>query len=333
MSAASNTRRQLRNALIALAAFAVLSVVGFLALGYPDRTLLEAMHITANIFSTVGAWKASLNAAEQVWEIVMIIFGIGSAAYALGSVTALITSGELQRTLGRRQLVDRIQNLTDHYIICGFGRMGQNIAATLAASRRPFVIIDLDDAMTQLADDHDYLYLLGDASDEQILRMASIAQAKGLVATLPHDADNVFVVLTARGMNSKFHIIARAEREETEPRLERAGADRVICPAVIGAGKITRMLLHPAVEDILEATVTRDMAIDRLLVDNIPGLEGQTLREAALPKKYNIMVIAIETGQGKRIFNPPADYQLGAGDQLIVIGTEESVNKACEDNE
>ena len=162
--------------------------------------------------------------------------------------------------------------------------------------------------------------------------MAGIARARGLVACLPHDADNVFVTLTARELNAKLMIIARAEQVASEPRMERVGADRVVCPPTIGALKVTRMLLHPAVEDLLDATVSEDMAIDKVSVSNLEGFVGQSLRELALPNQYGLMVLSVVGADGRRLFSPPADHVLAYGEQLIVIGTGDSVQRLVADH-
>ena len=335
MSATERPKQQFKLSMYVLLLFAVISTLGFYLLGYmggQERSILQCLYLTANIFSTVGNWTESFTAGEKVWEIMMILFGIGAAAYALGSVTALSTSGEVQRTFGRRSLVDKIKSLEGDYIVCGFGRMGQSICRELAREGIDFVVIEKESEATTRAEELDYIYLLGDASDEQMLRMSGIAKAKGLVATLPHDADNGFVALTARGMNERLQIIARAEREEAESRLQRAGADRVICPSVIGAMKITRMLLHPAVEEFLEATASRDLAVDRLHVRDLKGVAGQTLRDVALPSRFGITVFAVEGADGQRLFNPSAEHVLKDDEQLIVFGQRQAVDQLADES-
>lgn len=326
------SRRRLLHSLGVLAIFVVVSTIGFYVLGAArQRSALDALHITANIFSTVGAWKAEFNDADKIWEILMIVLGIGAAVYAFGSAMALLTSGDIQRMLGRRQLTGKIQSLEDHYIVCGYGRMGQSVARSLARERVPFVVIDVDDTMTTLAEEQGFLYLLGDAADEIIMNLAGIRTAKGLVACLPHDAENVFVTLTARGINPQLQIIARSEQQQTESRLLRAGADRVICPAVIGAMKVTRMLLHPAVEDILDATAAGDLGFDKVRVSDLNEVSGRTLADLGLPTRYGLIVLGIVRDNGSKTFNPPATHKLADDEQLIVIGPRTSVDRLVRD--
>jgi voltage-gated potassium channel len=326
MSALNETRRNLRISIAVLVFFAMVSTVGFWILG-EERTLLDSLYLTANIFSTVGAWRDSFDDADRLWEILMIVFGIGAAVYAFGNVMALVTGGEVQRMLGRRQLTGKMRSLEGHYIVSGFGRMGQGVARSLAREGAAFVVIDRSREMTTAADDMNYLYLLGDAADESILRMAGIDRARGLVTCLPHDADNVFATLTARELNPKLTIIARAEQEQTERRLISAGADRVISPPVIGAVKVTRMLLHPAVDEFLDAAAAQNVGLDRITVTKASGLAGKSLRDLGLPRSHGLMVLAIESRQGQREFNPSADHILREDEQVIVMGPREAVDR------
>ena len=254
-------------------------------------------------------------------------FGVGAALYALGNVTAVMTSGEISRVFGRRQLADRMHSLAGHYIVCGFGRMGQAVCRSLSREGVSFVVIDRDSELTAKADDLGHLYLLGDASDEAILHMAGIQRAGGLVSCLAHDADNVFVTLTARELKPELTIIARAETEAAERRLIRAGANRAICLPIIGALKVNRMLLHPAMEDLLDATHGNDIVVDHLHVSEMTGFEGRSLRELALPQTYGVIVLAVDRADGGRRFNPPADHPLEAGEKLIVVGQGDTLEQ------
>ncbi len=336
MSAGSATRKNIRISLVLLIIFALVSTMGFYLLGVfhqTDRSFMDCLHYTASIFSTVGDMPRNghpFTAGEKLWEILMIVFGIGVAVYAFGTIMAMITGGEIQRMLGRRQLFGKIRSLENHYIVCGFGRMGQGVAQSLARENQPFVVLERDAEKTTLADERDYLYLLGDATDESLLNLAALNRAKGLVACLPHDADNVFVTLTARQLNPEIQIIARAEQQGVESRLISAGATRTVCPPVIGAAKVTRMLLHPAVDDMLDATMQGDFAFDRINVDDLPNAVGQSLRDLALPREYGLMVLAVQTPNGSRQFNPPADHTLASGEQMIVIGQRENVDRLVE---
>lgn len=335
MSAASfsNSRTRLRVSIVVLLSFVVISTVGYYWLGWPDRRFVHALYLTAMIFSTVGAIPDHMTSGEEMWTLAMIFVGIGSAAYAFGNVMAVMTSGQIQALLGRRQLTGKIESMSDHYIVCGYGRMGRSVCASLGDAGVDFVLVDHATDRTAKAGDRNYPYIVGEAADEVVLRAAGISRARGLVTCLPHDADNVFVTLTARGLNEHLTIIARSESEATESRLIRSGANRVVTPTLIGAHKITRMLLHPAVEDLIDATAAADLAIDRVSVGHMKGLAGRSLKELALPKAFGVMVLAVEQEAGKRLFNPPADHVLKESDQIILVGPKGSIERFLRDHE
>jgi len=322
-------KRQLKVSVLVLVIFAVMSTAGFYVLGEGRRGMIDCLYLTAGYFSTVGdnPFSGTFSEREELWALMVIIFGIGAAVYAFGSVMALITSGELQRSIGRRQLAKRLESLDNHYIVCGFGRMGSGICRALARKGARFVLIDAAEGPIEEAAELGYVTTLGDAADEIVLKQVAIDRARGLVTCLPHDPDNIFVTLTARGLNAHLLIIARAEILATEQRLIRAGADRVICPSVIGATKITRMLLHPAVDDLMDAATEEDFNIDRIAVSSLTNLAGKSLRDAALPSRYGIMVLAVERPGRNRLFNPAADHLLTNEEQLIVAGPHEAIER------
>ncbi len=214
----------------------VFGTMGFVILGQ-ERTIFDALTLTMVIITTVGMklHDITLTRAEEVWVVVLMVAGISTALYAAGNLVAFIIDGELRSLLGRRQLQNRISRLKDHYIVCGFGRMGRALCETLAEKKVPFVLIDHNADRTAEADQLGYLYVYGNAMDEHRLQDARIETARGLTSCLRSDSDNVFVTLTARGLNENLTIIARAENDNAHQKLLRAGANRVICPPVIGA--------------------------------------------------------------------------------------------------
>lgn len=327
MSRALKTpQKQLQLALMGMAVAAIVSTCGFWILGNGERTFIDALHLTANILSTVGNWSGELSQVEKVWEVLVIVFGIGAAMYGFGQVMAITTGGQIQRMLGRRQLQKEIKTLRDHYIVCGFGRMGQSVCESLKDEGKRFVLIETDDERAAMADELGYIYINGDAADEDVLSQAGIEYSRGLVTCLRHDADNVFVTLTAHGINPELQVIARSESQATEHRLKRAGASRVICTPVIGANKVTRMLLHPALEDLVDATIEKDLAFDRIHVNRLEDLVGKTLTELHLPRDHGVIVLAIEKLDGRRMFNPPEDHVLKEDELMLVVGPRKAVD-------
>ena len=310
----------------------ILGSVGFLVLGN-DRDVFESLYVTVLILTTVGMKESSLqlNTSEQYWAVFLMLTGISTALYAAGNLVALIIEGDVRRLLGRRQLQSRIDQLHDHFIVCGFGRMGQALCETLASRNQPFVLIDCDSERTTVADSMGYLYILGDATSEDVLRSARIDIARGLATCLHRDPDNVFVTISARGLNDTLSIIARSEQQNTENTLKRAGADRVICLPLLGAGKVTQMLLQPAIEELIEMTVKGpDIEVSKVPMSELPQATGQTLRELEMREKTGVMVVAVIHDDGHREFGPRPDAILKETDELIIIGPNGSVDMIVE---
>ncbi len=234
------------------------SVLLVSAFGYmvvePSWTFGQALYEAAIIVTTTGLKEVEHLKARDVWTLFVMLFGIATIAIAFGIMTSTIVSGEMRRVLGRRTLQDRISQLSRHFIVCGYGRMGESVAKQLKQQGATVVVIDNNPDQTAKLEEEKCLYVLGDAAEEESLQRAGIMQARGLVAALPQDSANVFVVLTARGLREDLNISARAEQLSAQPKLLRAGANRVICPAVIGAMRVANIMLRPNVADFIEVT-------------------------------------------------------------------------------
>ena len=324
---AADRRRQLAISVGVVAFVGLAGVAGFYLLG-DDTSLFHAVAITAKVLSTVGDINQELNEAQQVWEVILMTCGIIAVLYAAGNLVAFLIGGEMRRLLGRQQLQKKIERLENHYIVCGFGRMGRTLCEALAEKDAAFVLIEHDAELTAEADRLGYLYVRGDATSEEVLCTVRIDHARGLAACLAGDAENVFVTLTARGLNDTLTIIARSENIETEAKLHRAGADRVICTPRLGANRIMSMMLHPAVVELMDLAVSGpDLEISKVSLDRLPQAVGQTLADLALPAKTGMMVVALVHGDGRRRFNPPPDVQFERGDEMIVIGPSGGVER------
>ncbi len=312
---------------IAIAVLAVVLFVGAASLGYyiiePGYSYLDALYMTVISVTTVGYLEVggSLTNGGRVWTIFVIIGGIMTGAVALSLVVAAVVEGRIRGILGRRQLERKISALSGHVIICGYGRTGRMLAAELKKGGRQVVVIDNTSAQTAQAEQDDVLYLLGDAEEEGTLLAAGIEQASSLVAVLGSDAENVFLTLSARGLNDSLEIIARASEASTQNKLTKAGATRVVCPLIIGGNRIADVLLRPAVVDFVEmAHKGVNLEMDQLTLEADSDIAGQTLRELALPARIGAMVVAIRRPASDTLYNPGADVTLQAGDTLILIG-------------
>lgn len=324
------SRHQLAFSLFFLFALLLGGVAGFWLLG-EDRTLFDALWLTTNLLTTVGDAGVEYTPAEKTWAIWLMLTGIFAALYAGGNIVAIIVDGELRRLLGRRKLENKLKHLDHHHVICGFGRMGEALCAQLHKRGEPFVLIDHDSQLISAADELGYLHILGDAMSEPVLELAQIKSARGLAACLSNDADNVFVTLSARGLNPNLTIIARAEEHTTEPKLHRAGADRVICPSILSANRVAAMLTQPAIEELLDVTVGNgELEITKFKGSQLPGLLNRPLRDVAIPARTGLMVAVIARPDGSRRFNPPPDFASSPDDELIFIGPKGGSNQLLE---
>jgi voltage-gated potassium channel len=318
---------QFKTSLSLVSLVLVAGTIGFLVLN-PNRGLFQSFYLTVTIVTTVGLKDPDFNAHEEIWSLIVMLVGITVALYAAGNLVAFLIGGELKRVLGRRQLQDKINRLNHHYIVCGFGRMGRALCRSLASRDISFVLIDHDPAKVRMADELGFLYIRGDATSERNLELAQISKALGLASCLKSDADNVLVTLSARGLNSAVNITARAEQEETEHKLERAGANRVICPPKLGANRIMQMMLHPAVDDLMDVVVRgRDLEISKVRALDLPGAIGQTLSELKIPSLTGVSIVVVVEADGRKVFNPPPDFSVKRGDEMLVIGPPDGVEK------
>lgn len=319
---------RLRLSLALLAAVVAVGTAGFVFIG--ERTPVDALYLTLVTISTLGmkAQGAPITSGEKIWIMVLIAVGIGLAMIALTTIVGLVVEGHVRRIFGRRQVNRTIASLSNHTIVCGYGRMGSSICEALRQWRKPFVIIDNSDAATTRAEQSEMPYVLGDASDAEVLHDAGIERASALVAVLPTDSDNVFTTLVAREINRGLFIAARAERVESEAHLLRAGANKTICPQIIGARRLANILTRPGVVDFIDfATEGIDLEAEQYHLKPDNKLVGVSLREANLPRRVGVLVIALRRASGQIIFNPAADTVLQEDDVMVLTGQPGSMAK------
>jgi len=319
--------RQIQLAIVLLVAMLLIGAAGFwLTDENPDY--IRSLWMTINILTTVGDSGEELNDIQRFWAAVVMLAGVMTVFTVGVNLVGSIVEGDVRRLLGKRHLKKQISQLEDHYIVCGFGLMGRALCDLLHKKRVPFVVIERDASRTAIADESNYLYLLGDAMSEADLLEAHLESAQGLAACLRNDADNVFATLSAKEVNPDLTIIARAENIESVSKLKRAGADRVICPPLLGADKIMRMLIHPAVDELMELAVSGpDLEVTKVDLRPLKRAHHKTLRELALPSQTGMMVVAAVKKSGERTFNPPPEWKLEPTDELIVIGAQGGVDK------
>jgi len=285
-------------------------------------SLFDSFYMVVITMSTVGYHEVhKLSDYGRAFTIYLIFTSVGVVAYTANNAIRSILEGELQEALGRRKLERKIRELTGHYVICGYGRMGRIICKELKANRIKFVVVEQGTpAVTQ---DDDLLFINGDATRDEVLKAAGIERAKGVVTALSTDAQNLYVVLSARGMNPGLKIVARAGDEGSEQKLLRAGADRVVSPYHIGGIKIAQTILKPAVVDFLEfATMSGniELQMEEISVQDRSRYVGQSISESEIGRMFNIIIVSIKRAGGEMIFNPTHRTTINAGDTLIALG-------------
>jgi len=275
-------------------------------------------------FSTVGyAEVHPLTHQGRIFTIFVIVFGVGLVYFAIGTLTAILLEFELDKVFGRRRMERELDRISGHYIICGAGRVGRSTAREFERNRVPFVIIESKEAKAEEKTDS-WITLVGDATQEKVLRAAHIERAKGIVAATTTDATNIYIVLTAKSLNPKLKIIARASEEAAEQHLRTAGADVVISPYGFAGHRIAQSFLRPNVVDFLDIAVSRhaheELVIEEVRVTDGSRIAGKTIGTSYIHRDMGIMVLAIRRSDGQPRFNPTADEQIMAGDNLIVMG-------------
>ena len=307
---------------LCLVTFVCVACAGYLFFE-PDYTWLDSLYMTIITISTVGIKEVGgeLGDGGRIWTIFTIIGGLTLMTVLGSQIAAFVVEGQIRGVIGRRQLERKIANLSGHIIICGYGRMGDQIAQNIIAADRDIVVIDKSPERIAVAERAGLLYIQGDAQDDDILAAAGVMRATALYAALSSDADNLFVTLSVKQDNPKVLVITRAQDESSLSKLKRAGADRVICPQVLGANRMSDVLLRPAMVDLVEmAHDGVGVEMDQLLITDGSTLVGNTLQGLELPKKCGAHVIAIRHTTGHTSYHPDPEHQLQLGDLLILVG-------------
>ncbi len=309
--------------LLAIVALTLAGTIGFMRLeGYGAR---EALFATVTTLSTVGLQIRPLSPGGQVLTIVLVVLGLGVVLYTVALVTQQMIEGELQAVFGRRRMQRRIEAMTNHVIVCGFGRIGRMVCRELQAKPLPFVVVERDPAVLARAEAEGHALIAADATEEDALQRAGIARASALVAALHSDAENVFITLTARSLQPALTVVARAESEAGADRLRQAGATRVVSPYAIGGHRMAQAILRPAVLDFVDlATHHRSL---ELQLEEIPiGRPGPvSLAESGVREHVDVMILAIRKANGETRFNPAPDELLTVGDRLLAVGEATSL--------
>ncbi|MFO0915471.1 MAG: potassium channel protein [Pirellulales bacterium] len=307
----------------------LIGTVGFVWIG--NYSWLEALWTVVITISSVGyAERPTAPQGVQLWTIVVVMTGTVASIYTLGGFVQLLFAGEIDRVIGQRRMYRDIEQLKQHVVVCGFGRVGQVLVQDLADQKQPVVVVDKDPLVIDLARKEGYLCVEGDATEEETLKMAGLSRAKALFTGLPSDPDNVYITLTARNLCPQIQIIARAEHLTTEKKLKQAGANRVLLPAVVGAKKLGRMIMRPTVADLMDAVA--DSSFEELDVAEIelpPGspLIGMTVDQTEAHRKHRVLFVAVKNAAGKMVFNPEASYAFQPHDVVLALGHPHDIQR------
>lgn len=314
---------QLKNRII----LSIVLLVGTVSIGtsgyvfLEDWNIFDSFYMTVITLSTVGYQEVHpLSTEGKVFTIFLIFSGLGTVAYVLNYAIRFVLEGEIQEVLGRRKMKKRIHDLHDHYIVCGFGRMGRIICTELKANKIPFLVIETEEI--ELDPNDELMIIHGDATRDDNLKAAGIEKAKGLVSVLPSDAQNLYVVLSARGLNADLQIVARASEDGAEQKLLRAGANKVVSPYHIGGVRIAHSILKPSIVDFIEfATMSGNLELqmEEIPIHRASGLSGIRLDKTDIGKKLGVIIVAIKRGE-EMMFNPTGKTVLCPEDTLIALG-------------
>jgi voltage-gated potassium channel len=316
-------------------AFATVLLISIVAAGTIGYMLIEgwsawdAFYMTVITVTTVGYREVhDLSWTGQAFTVLLLVSGVGAALYCFTLLAAIVVEGGLPKRLQRRRAVRMLETIKDHFIICGYGRIGSLVAAQFRRQRVPYVVVERNPQRHQLAIEEGGLAVEGDASREDVLKRVGIDRARGLIAAVSTDADNVYTVLSARVLRPDLLIIGRAENDDAADKLKHAGANRVISPYHIGAVQMAQTALRPAVVDFIALATSSDsveLALEEIAVAPASALAGQSLLEANLRHRFSVIVIGIQRPDGTMEFNPEPDISINSGDKLVVLGRQDSM--------
>ena len=316
-----------------ISALLLLFIIAFGALGYmviEGWNLIDSLYMAIITITTVGFGEVhSISELGRLYTIVLIFVGGGFFVYGAGLVVQFFVEGSIKKILGRRRLEKRISRMKDHYIVCGYGRIGKVLVHNLKAQRLlKIVAVENNPELVEEMEEDNVLYISGDATSEAVLLKAGIKKAKGIVAALATDAFNVFLVLTARQLNPDIFIFARTSCKESESKLRAAGAHIVESPYEIGAMSMAQRILRPTVTSFLElafASGNKDIQMEEIPVNSRSELLDIKLKDSGIRQRFNLILIAIKKEDGRMMFNPSHESAFRTGDTVIAVGNDENL--------
>ena len=306
----------------------VIGTSGYMLIEHSN--LIDSFYMTVISITTVGFSEViPLNSTGKIFTVFLIFGGVGFFLYMVSLITEAMVEGGLHAFLGRRKMEKKMAELKGHFIVCGFGRIGKVICKILHENRRKFLIIENNPDEIKIIEELGYLVLDGDATNDDILNKANIMDAKALIAVTSSDADNVYVILSARGLRPDIYILARSSgKKGAETKLLRAGANKVFSPYEIGARRMAQSLMRPTVIDFIDLTVHEGelgLRLEELQISDRAAIAGKTLMESGIRSEHDLIVVAIKRQMGEMLFNPHPGSELMVGDILVVLGDQTNI--------
>ncbi|WP_025730910.1 potassium channel family protein [Atopobacter phocae] len=322
-------RHQINVLIILLLSLLFTGTIGYMVL--LDLNLVDALYMTVITISTVGYGELGVMGVEaKLFSIILIFISLGTVGYLFSAIVSSFLEGDMKKAWRRRKMEAKIEQLKNHYIVCGAGETGYYAVKQFQAAQTPYVVIDNSEEKVNKLIEENIPAIYGDASLEETLERANISQAKGLISSLPTDALNVFTVLTARQMNPKIYIVSRAINKRADEKLKKAGANNTISPNEIGGTRMAALMLRPTVMSFLDIiTHAGEVVLDLedVVIFKNSQLLNKQLKDARIPDKTGLMIIAIKKYNGDDlIFNPSSEEVLEEGDRMVVLGRMEQVN-------
>lgn len=311
--------------------FLFVGTIGYRAIEGPGWTFFEALYMTVITLTTVGYQEVHpLSHAGRAFTIVLSLTGVFTLLYVASEFIRAVVSGELRQGLGRQLMERTLGDMRDHAIVCGLGRMGRRVCKEFEAQKLPYVVIESNEELLEDFQSRHGVYVHGDATSDEVLRRAGVERAKALLAVVASDAENLYITLSARLMNEKLAIVARAEEEGAEVKFRRAGANHVVSPYVTGGFRLAQAVIRPTVVDFIELATRADyleMQIEEITLQSGCSLVGQSLGERRVHQELGVTVVAIKRTDGELVSNPSGSTVLEAGSTLIVLGHRDQLDR------
>ena len=321
-----------KHLVISLTLSAIIVVTG--TLGYmliEGWDFLDALYMTVITISTVGFMEVRpMGDLGHLFTIFLVFIGVGFTLYVAAAVVQFMVEGRIRIIMGRRRVDRRISHLSDHYIVCGYGRIGKVLCKKIGRGPIDILVLEQDRDLIPQMDEDKILYICGDASDEENLLKAGIKKARGLISVLATDTDNVFLVLTARQLAPDLNIMVRASRESAKKKLMAAGATSVESPYEMGALRMAQKILRPTVTSFLDlafAHSRKEIQMEEIHVNHGSELANVMLKDSGIRQRFNLILIAISLANGEMLFNPSFEYVIKPGDTVIAVGEKENLQQ------